>query len=51
MATHLPTTRASLLQIYGIGAAKAGKYGEIFLGLIRDYAAGSAEARGDRGAQ
>jgi hypothetical protein len=36
---HLPTTGASLLQIYGVGAAKASKYGEIFLGLIRDYLA------------
>jgi ATP-dependent DNA helicase RecQ len=39
MATHLPTTRASLLQIYGVGAVKAGKYGEIFLQLIRGYLA------------
>ena len=39
MATHLPTTSASLLQIYGVGAVKAGKYGESFLALIRDYLA------------
>ena len=46
MATHLPTSRASLLQIYGVGAAKADKYGEIFLGLIRDYLGEEEGARG-----
>lgn len=37
MALRLPVDRSSLLQIHGIGAAKASKYGEIFLDLIRDY--------------
>jgi ATP-dependent DNA helicase RecQ len=37
MATHLPTEQASLLRIHGIGSAKASKYGEIFLALIRNY--------------
>jgi len=37
MATYLPTSSTGLLQIYGVGAAKASKYGEIFLTLIRDY--------------
>jgi len=49
MATHLPTSSASLLQIYGVGAAKASKYGEIFLGLIRDYLSGSEGVRGRGG--
>ena len=40
MATHRPTTPAGLLQIYGVGAAKASKYGETFLALIRGYLAG-----------
>jgi superfamily II DNA helicase RecQ len=39
MATHLPTTQARLLQMYGVGTAKASKYGETFLALIRDYLA------------
>jgi ATP-dependent DNA helicase RecQ len=39
MAAHLPTDRTGLLQIHGIGEAKAGKYGETFLALIRDYLA------------
>ena len=45
MATHLPTSSAGLLQIYGVGAAKASKYGEIFLRLIRDYLAEPEGAR------
>jgi ATP-dependent DNA helicase RecQ len=49
MATHLPTSSAGLLQIYGVGAAKVSKYGEIFLGLIRDYLAGNEGARGQGG--
>jgi superfamily II DNA helicase RecQ len=40
MATYRPTTPAGLLQIYGVGAAKASKYGETFLALIRDHLAG-----------
>ncbi len=49
MATHLPTTPASLLQIYGVGAAKASKYGEMFLQLIRDYLAEHEGASGSAG--
>jgi ATP-dependent DNA helicase RecQ len=37
MAVHLPVDRPSLLQIHGVGEAKAAKYGEIFLDLIRDH--------------
>jgi ATP-dependent DNA helicase RecQ len=40
MATHRPTSPAGLLRIYGVGAAKASKYGETFLSLIRDHLAG-----------
>jgi superfamily II DNA helicase RecQ len=39
MATYCPTTPAGVLQIYGVGAAKAGKYGETFLALIRGHLA------------
>jgi ATP-dependent DNA helicase RecQ len=39
MAARLPTDRAALLQIYGVGAAKAQKYGDTFLALIREYRA------------
>jgi ATP-dependent DNA helicase RecQ len=39
MATRLPADRTALLQIYGVGAAKVRKYGEIFLALIREYRA------------
>jgi ATP-dependent DNA helicase RecQ len=39
MATHLPMDRTALLQIHGVGVAKAGKYGDTFLALIRDYCA------------
>ena len=39
MAMHLPTSQARLLQMYGVGTAKASKYGEMFLTLIRDYLA------------
>jgi len=46
MATHLPTTLASLLQIYGVGTAKASKYGELFLQLIRDYLVENEAASG-----
>ncbi|MGQ4808185.1 ATP-dependent RNA helicase DeaD [Candidatus Entotheonellaceae bacterium PAL068K] len=42
MATHLPTDDATLLQIYGVGAAKASKYGDIFLSLIRQHLAQQA---------
>ena len=39
MATYRPTTPAGLLRIRGVGAAKADKYGETFLALIRDHLA------------
>jgi ATP-dependent DNA helicase RecQ len=39
MALRLPGNRAELLEIHGIGNAKADKYGTIFLDLIRDYTA------------
>src|SRR5262249_47589428 len=39
MATYRPTTPAGLLRIYGVGAAKASKYGGTFLALIRDHLA------------
>jgi ATP-dependent DNA helicase RecQ len=39
MAARLPADRTALLQIYGVGAAKIHKYGEIFLTLIREYRA------------
>ncbi len=37
LAIWCPTDRASLLQIRGVGPAKADKYGDIFLDLIREY--------------
>jgi ATP-dependent DNA helicase RecQ len=40
MAISRPVDREHLLQIRGIGRAKADKYGAIFLELIRDYTAG-----------
>jgi superfamily II DNA helicase RecQ len=40
MATYRPTTPAGLLRIYGVGAAKASKYGETFLALIHAHLAG-----------
>ncbi len=46
MATYRPITPAGLLQIYGVGAAKASKYGETFLALIRDHLAGDDGTRG-----
>jgi ATP-dependent DNA helicase RecQ len=39
MATYRPTIATGLLQIYGVGAAKASKYGETFLALIRGHLA------------
>jgi ATP-dependent DNA helicase RecQ len=45
MAIYYPTTPAGLLQIYGVGAAKASKYGETFLALIRSHLAGKEGAR------
>lgn len=39
MATYRPTTQARLLQLYGVGAVKASKYGATFLGVIRAYLA------------
>ncbi len=46
MATYRPTAPTGLLRIYGVGAAKASKYGETFLALIRDHLAGSEGATG-----
>jgi ATP-dependent DNA helicase RecQ len=40
MAARLPVDHTALLQIYGIGEAKASKYGKIFLTLIRQHLAG-----------
>ncbi len=37
MAIHLPTDHEAFLQIYGIGQAKADKYGATFLALIRQH--------------
>jgi ATP-dependent DNA helicase RecQ len=37
MASQQPLDRAALLRIRGIGEAKADKYGEIFLDLIREH--------------
>ena len=37
MASQLPVDRSGLLGIRGIGEAKAEKYGEIFLDLIREH--------------
>jgi ATP-dependent DNA helicase RecQ len=45
MAIYYPTTPAGLLQIYGVGAAKASKYGETFLALIRSHLAGKEGTR------
>jgi ATP-dependent DNA helicase RecQ len=39
MATHLPADHTALRQIHGVGDAKVRKYGDIFLGVIRDYRA------------
>lgn len=45
MAIYHPTTPAGLLRIYGVGAAKASKYGETFLALIRSHMAEKEGAR------
>jgi ATP-dependent DNA helicase RecQ len=37
MAARIPQTRESLSMIYGIGSAKLGKYGDVFLMIIRHY--------------
>ncbi len=37
MAACYPQSTASLLRINGVGQVKLGRYGEIFLGVIRDY--------------
>jgi len=37
MASRLPQTREELSQVYGVGAAKLEKYGDIFLELIRQH--------------
>ncbi|MDR3356808.1 MAG: DNA helicase RecQ [Spirochaetaceae bacterium] len=38
MCGKLPVTRADFLEIPGVGAVKAEKYGEAFTGLIREHA-------------
>ncbi len=37
MATHLPQTKDGLSRIYGIGAAKLEKYGDVVLDIIGQY--------------
>lgn len=37
MATYFPQSRASLWEIYGVGATKINRYGTPFLHLIQDY--------------
>jgi ATP-dependent DNA helicase RecQ len=43
MAMQLPTDAEALLQIYGIGQAKADKYGTAFLDLIRQHCEGDVK--------
>ena len=37
MAAKLPTTMEELLEVSGVGAVKAARYGEAFLDVIRGY--------------
>jgi ATP-dependent DNA helicase RecQ len=37
MATRMPGTRDELAGIYGIGAAKLEKYGDIFLAILNQH--------------
>jgi hypothetical protein len=37
MITHMPATRHELAEIYGIGAAKLEKYGDIFLEILNQH--------------
>ena len=37
MSTYLPSTKDSMLKINGVGNNKYEKYGEVFMGLIREY--------------
>ncbi|MGE3538012.1 MAG: RecQ family ATP-dependent DNA helicase [Candidatus Tectimicrobiota bacterium] len=37
MATYCPSSHGGLLQLYGVGAVKASKYGETFLAIIRAH--------------
>ena len=37
MARRRPVTMDGLMTVHGMGAVKAGKYGEAFLRVIRDY--------------
>jgi ATP-dependent DNA helicase RecQ len=37
MAERLPTTRSEFLSVSGVGRKKMRKYGDIFLGVIREY--------------
>ncbi|MGE4548964.1 MAG: DNA helicase RecQ [Intestinibacillus sp.] len=40
MCRQLPASRADFLEVSGVGASKADRYGEAFLACIRDYLAG-----------
>lgn len=37
MAERLPTSNGDFLAVNGVGQRKLEKYGEVFLGLIRDH--------------
>jgi ATP-dependent DNA helicase RecQ len=37
MATHLPQTEDAFMQMNGVGAQKLKKFGELFMGAIREY--------------
>lgn len=43
MSTYLPVTREEMLEISGVAQAKYEKYGELFIGVIREYKAGHEE--------
>ena len=42
MARHRPATAAEMSAVHGIGEAKLRQYGEVFLDVIREHAAGQA---------
>ena len=37
MSTYLPVTKSAMLEINGVGTNKYEKYGEEFMGMIREY--------------
>ena len=41
MCRKLPRTNAAFLEVPGVGAAKAEKYGQAFIRVIREYVAGN----------